>query len=187
MNLVMPRFQLARGKIICLHIPHGFNGAGEVLESELLQLAKRQGKTAVVSAPAQVGFGANGPLLEQTSAEWLSVTAGVSIEESEQIIIGLGERVADKLAYNAGTPRCLLGLAAALISKPDVVAYSTLGCDVQGKWTVHRFVASRCIGMCLVHISHPSVFGDGSPHPRTCPPGAQCFTLTGDSANAGNG
>jgi hypothetical protein len=183
MNLVMPRFQLAPGKIICLHVPHCFDDSGQALYSKLIQLAKCQGKTATVSTPAQAASGDSGPSLKQTSAEWLSCTAGISNEESKQIITGLGEKVVDKVAYNAGTPRCLLGLTAASIRKPDVLVYTTLGLDVQGAWTVHRFIGLKCSGMCVIHVSHPSVSGDGSPHPRTCPPGAQCFALTVHCSN----
>jgi len=174
MKLVMPQLDLAPGKFICLHIPHGLDGDVEALERDLPQLASRQGRKAAISKPAEIWPAGVEFFLKQRSTEWLAHTAGISEDESGQVIAGLGVRVAEKLANNAGTPRCLLGIAAKLISKPEVVVYSDAGLDVEGCRTVHRFVAAKCSHVCFVHVSYPAVFGDGSPHPRICPPGVQC-------------
>jgi len=187
MNLVVPHLDLAPGKIICLHIPQGFEAADEALESELLHFARQQGKTVAISRQAELAPSSIDVALKQMSTEWLSNAAGISERESAQIITDLGVRVAETLADNAGTPRCLLGLAATLVTDPEVVAYSSAGLDVEGIRAVHRFVASRCSHRCVVHVSYPSVFGDGSPHPRECPQGGECIELTGNSGNAWHG
>ena len=179
MKLEMPLLDLAPGRILCLHVPDGFQDAGEALERELLKLASRQRKTAAISRPAEVGARCSKFSLKQRSAEWLAHAGGISEEESGQIIADFGVRVADQLAYNAGTPRCLLAIAATLIRKPEVVAYSTQALDGEGCWMVHRFIASKCNHLCVVHLSYPTVFGDGSPHPRQCPAGAQCVEFGG--------
>jgi hypothetical protein len=185
MKFALPSLELAPGSIICLHIPHGCDNVDGVLEDELLQLARRQGKEAVISQPA--GFESGESSTDQSSVDWLSHAAGISEDQSSHVIAGLGIRVADRLAYNAGTPRCLMGLAATLAREPDVIAYSTAGLDAEGCRTVHRFIESRCGQLCAVHISYPTVFGDGSPHPRLCPPRGHCVELAGGFANLGHG
>jgi hypothetical protein len=90
--------------------------------------------------------------------------------------------VADILSHNAGTPRLLLGIAATLARMPDVLGYSVSGLDPSGEIAVHNFALSKSNNYCLVHLSLPRFFGDGSPAPRSCPAKAQCVPLTEDSS-----
>jgi hypothetical protein len=183
MKTVMPFFELLPGSITCLHIPHGHSFPDETIEDQIAKLASSQGKTVAISKPA--GWESKKKLpLELTSVDWLSYNANISAAESKKTISGLAEklseRIAEKLAWNAGTPRCLLGLAATLARNPECLAYSTVALDPEGAQSVHRFVATRCSHLGVVHISYPSVYGDGSPHPRMCPSGAQCITLAAE-------
>ena len=114
----------------------------------------------------------------ETSAGWLSRVAGISEQAASQTNATLGVKVAERVAHNAGTPRTVLGISAALLKQPEVLVYSTEALDIEGCRTVHRCVASRCSSLCVVHISYPSVFGDGTPHPRVCPPGAKCVEIS---------
>ena len=181
MTLSTPSIDFSDGKIVCMHIPHEFQAAGEALESELLQTAQRQGKKAFVAQAAGFETGACGLKPTESSEGWLSRISGISKSEAKGIISGLGVYVAEKVAWNAGTPRTLLGIAATLIKQPDVIIYSERGLDPEGCLTVHRFVTSKCKHLCIVHVSYPSVYGNGTPHPRYCPPNAQCIELTGRS------
>jgi hypothetical protein len=108
----------------------------------------------------------------------------MSEEESKQIIAGLGEKIDDRLNWNPGTPRSLLGIAAPLVQEPDVVVYSTVALDLEGCWKVHRFITSKSRQFCAVHISFPGLYGNGTPHPRECPTGAKCIQLAADSPDA---
>ena len=101
--------------------------------------------------------------------------------EAKEIIAGLGVWVAEKVVANAGTPRTLLGIAATLLSQPEILIYSDGALDPEGCRTVHRFISSKCSHLCIVHVSYPSVYGDGTPHPRYCPPNALCIELKGHS------
>ncbi len=176
MKLTVPQIELARGMTICLHIPHGCEDVDEVVENELLQLAGRQGKKVALSRPAEISWGDEiSP--RESCVGWLSRVTGISQEESKEIVAGLGVRVADALANNAGTPRALLGIAAALAQEPEVLIYSAKALDAEGCWRVHQFVRSECRHLCVIHVSYPHVLGDGSPHPRDCPQGARCFAL----------
>ena len=177
MKLALPWWlELEEGNIFCLHIPNGYHEDVGVLEDELLELASGQGKVAIVSRPA--GFGKrDGFFKNQSSVDWLSGAAGLSKQQSNELISALGVRVAERVANNAGTPRCLMGLAASLMLSPDVIAYSTDGLDPEGCRRVHEFVESRCGPLCAIHVSYPTQFGDGSPCPRLCPAGAQCVAL----------
>lgn len=183
MNLVLPPVELSLGTITCLHIPHGLHNAGQAVEHQLFQLAARSGKAISIARPAGIEAGPEGVSVTETSTGWLSRVAGISERAAMQIITDLGVKVAERVAYNAGTPRALLGISAALVREPKVLLYSTEALDVEGCRAVHRFVASRCSSRCVVHISYPSVFGDGTLHPRMCPPGAECVELVGESTN----
>jgi hypothetical protein len=183
MTFVIPPLGLAPGRIICLQIPRGFHEAGEAIEGDLQQFARRQSKEASIAQPAGFGPGIGET---KTCRSWLSRVGGISELEAGKIIAGLGIRVPDEVVYNAGTSRSLLGIAATLIREPEVLIYSVRVLDVEGCRTVHRFVASRCGCLCVVHVSYPSVFGDGTPHPRDCPPNAECVELIENSLNSGD-
>jgi len=162
----------------CLHVPHGFRETGQALEHQLFRLAARHGKEISIARPAGFEARTGGLSVTETSAGWLSRVTGISEQGASQTIAALGVKVAERVASNAGTPRTVLGISAALLKQPEVLVYSTEALDVEGCRTVHRFVASRCSSLCVVHILYPSVFGDGTPHPRDCPPGAKCVEVT---------
>jgi hypothetical protein len=178
MRLVLPPLELSPGRITCLHIPHGFQEAGEALEHQLFQLAARLDKAISICKPAGFEAGTEGLSVTESSAGWLSRVAGISERAASQTIAAFGVKMAERVACNAGTPRTVLGISAALLKEPEVLVYSTEALDVEGCRTVHRFVTSRCGFLHVVHISYPSVFGDGTPHPRDCPPGAECAEVT---------
>jgi hypothetical protein len=194
MKLVVPTLDLEPGKIHCLHIPHGCHTAGDALEQDLLKLVIDCGKKAALCPPAGIERSPiaqrprwYSPLLawharwrnrpSLPTVLWFSRVAGLSENASKEIIDGLDEKIGDRLYWNAGTPRSLLGIAARLVHEPDVVVYSTAGLDLQGCQEVHEFVVSRAGRFCAIHIAFPSVYGDGTPHPRQCPPRATCTEL----------
>lgn len=181
MKVGITPFEFVPGTIVCVHLSDQSNFKGGFIEQQIAELARQQNKTIVISKPASWET-IKKPSSESTSVDWLSRSAGISRDESKRIIAGLGEklseRIAEKLAWNAGTPRCLLGFAAALISNPEIVVYSTVALDPEGIHCVHKFVASRCRHLSAIHISYPNVHGDGSPHPRNCPSGARCIEVT---------
>jgi hypothetical protein len=151
----------------------------EMIESfvaRVLELAAWQRKTAAGSKRAPWS-GEPSELYNMTSVQWLSGTAGMSEEKAHQIIARLGVPIADRFAWNAGTPRCLLGLVATLTQKPEVLLYSTSGLDAEGCHAVHRYIASSSGALSAVHISYPSAFGNGMPAPRLCPTDAHCVEL----------
>ena len=184
MYLALPPFNLSPGTITCLHIPHGLEEAGQALEYQLFQLAARFGKAISISRPAGYEAGTVGLSLTESSAGWLSRFAGLSEQAASQTIAKSGVKMSERIAYNAGTPKAVLGILVALLKEPEVLAYSTEALDLEGCRTVHRFVALRCSSICVVHISYPSYFGDGTPFPRVCPPGAQCIEVTKGSQTA---
>ena len=178
MTLLTPTFEFVLGRAICVHIPHAFHTGGEVLENELLKLAQQQGKRASVARPPGFETVTRGLNHKETSEDWLARVGGISKAEAKEVIADLGIWVAEKVAYNAGTPRALLGIAATLINKPDVIMYTDSGLDPEGRLSLHRFVTSKCQHLSVVHVSYPSTYGDGSPYPRNCPANFQCIELT---------
>jgi hypothetical protein len=178
MTLASPRLDLTPGKIICLHLPHGFSGDYQPLENALLQIARRENKSAIVSRPAIHHGGILESLWPQKSHQWLAKAAGISLEESKTMIAEFGVPVAENLSWNAANPRCLLGIAAVIVRRPDVLIYRTDGLDPRGMIAAHRYAASHGGALCLVHLSSPIVFGNGPPAPRHCPPHANCVVLS---------
>jgi hypothetical protein len=168
--------ELTAGTTICVHIPHGSDSSGEHIEMEIQELARQKGKSAAVSRPAGIER-VDTRWREQTCVNWLCRAAGIPREQAVTIIAGLDVRVADKLVFNAGSPRSLLGIAATLLQQPEVFIYSTTALDLDGCRRVHSFVQARCKHLCVVHVSYSSVYGDGSPHHRICPPGGRCVTI----------
>jgi hypothetical protein len=177
MTLTLPRLDLTSGKVFCLHVPHGLHDEGQALEETLLQLAQREGKSAVAGRPATLRQGIFELFRRQTSQQWLADASGIPLEESKRMIADFGVPVAEDLSANAATPRCLLGIAAVVARQRDVLIYRADGLDPRGRIAVHQYAASQGRELCLVQLSSPTVFGDGSPAPRHCPPNAHCITL----------
>jgi hypothetical protein len=175
-RLATPNLELAPGKILCLHIPDGFHDELERVEKALLQLAARKNRTIGLCRLATPGFTRTLGLEEKT-IQWLSKESGISDEQAKQMLTELGVPVAEKLVYNPGTARVLLGIASMLARKSDVIVYCTDGLDFSGRWSVHRFLARKCAGYCLIHIASPTELGNGSPAPKSCPAGAECIEL----------
>src|SRR5690242_15912541 len=105
MTLAIPRPEFGPGRIICLHIPFGFHDDLPFLEEQLLQLTEREGKRAAFCRPATTCCQGLEVLVGQTSREWLTDAAGISVGESDRMIADFGVPVADALSANAGTPR----------------------------------------------------------------------------------
>ena len=187
MSLTIPQLELSPGRIICLHIPHGFHEEFSALEQEVLRAAWREDKSTAVCCPARNRRGCREYFRRQRTAEWLSQAAGIMEQEAAELIASFDVRVADILSANALTPRCLLGIAAALCKRPEVVIYSTCGLDPSGRLAVHRFVSLNSGALCAVHLSSPTVFGNGSPAPRICPDKSRCITLAADSVGGVDG
>lgn len=171
MKLVFPKLELQSGATLCLHIPPGFHDQEALVEEEILKQAHQQGKTAIISKPATHRAGLLERFRKRNAIEWLAHEAGTSKAEAAILIAEFGIPIAPDLSSIPGTPRCLLGIAAALARKPQVLMYSTAALDPIGCIRVHQFLASRRSEICLVHISWPSIRGNGEPAPRSCPDG----------------
>lgn len=187
MPLAIPPLELSPGRLVCLHIPHGFHAEVSAVEQEILKVARREEKSAAICRPARTRHGFREYFRRQRTVEWLSRVAGISEREAAEMIAGFDVHVDDVLSANAGTPRCLLGIAAALCQRPEVIIYSTCGLDPSGRSAVHRFVAFHCGALCAVHLSSPTVFGNSLPAPRECDERWRCIALTPESTGVDDG
>jgi hypothetical protein len=181
MPLLLPPIRFSRGRILCLHVPHGSHNAVGSLERQLVDVARQQAKGILVCRPATSRRGPRQWLWPQTSVDWLARAASVSRQEAHALIAALPVPVATVLSHNAGTPRSLLGIAAALARETDVVVYTTAGLDPLGCEAVHEYIASRRVDLCVIHLSMPAFYGDGSHAPRLCPSRAECLPLADDA------
>jgi len=179
MKLVFPKLELQSGTTLCLHIPPGFHDQEALVEEEILKQAHQQGKTAIISKPATRRAGLLERFRKRNAIEWLAHEAETSKGEAALIVAEYGIPIALDLSIIPGTPRCLLGIAAALARKPQVLVYSTAGLDPAGRIRVHQFLAPRRSGACFIHLSWPSFKGTGEPAPRSCPEGV-CVLMFGE-------
>ncbi|MFN0019831.1 MAG: hypothetical protein ACKVP0_16360 [Pirellulaceae bacterium] len=183
MTLTLPQLALIQGRIICLHVPDGLHDDGQALIEALVEFVQSDGKSVGVGGLATPRQGVLELFGRQTSQQWLADAAGISLEDAQKLISGFGVPVDEDLSANAATPRCLLGIAATIVSKPDVLIYRTDGLDPRGRIAVHQYAAAKTRELCLVHLSSPTVFGDGSAAPRHCPPNADCIAAVSDCAD----
>jgi hypothetical protein len=176
---VIAALDLSPQWVYCLHFPPGGICSNQLVAQEIIEFARHCDKTAVFCDLAAThpprGFGRW--FHPRTCAGWLSRTAGVSQEEANELIRGFGKPIPRLLAACAATPRCFLGIAAAIAKRPDVLVYSTSGLDPSGRAAIHEYVGSRGRDLCVIYLSWAAVSGDGAPARRDCPQDAVCVTV----------
>lgn len=175
---VPKELDLSGARNYCLHIPHGFSDQRDALVEQLVSVADEEGRSVELATEfAMQRRGWREWLRSQTCSNWLSIAGGVSEAEAEQIIGGFGLPVHSELRYNAGNPRKILSVAAAILRKPDIFIYTTAGCDPLGCQKIHAYIESQGCSCVAIHVSTPATHGDGSPFERICPPTTTCVEL----------
>lgn len=177
MKCTLPHLDFLPGTTTCLHIPHGFSDEQTEIENHIIHEVKCQGKSLGICRWPTPRRGVLGWFRRDRTRKWLAKEAGISQEEADILIASMGEPVEATLAANPGTPRELLGITAMLVRKPDVLLYFTSFLDPLGCEKVHRYVASKGADLCVLHLSMPTVFGNGTPAPRHCPLVANCVEM----------
>ena len=92
-------------------------------------------------------------IIPDKSVNWFVRYSSCSRIEARKIISDLPENIHPRLSYNAGTPCCLLAIAAEYFQKPELLIYSTSGLDPAGVKTVNAYVNSVCVGLRSVHLN----------------------------------
>lgn len=177
MKLEIPDIKLAPGKQYCLHIPPELSDSMEDVEHDLIGIAKSQGKSVGVARWAMQSSGLFERFWPLRSEDWLARSAGISQTRATALIGEFTIPVADQLSRNAGTPRCMLGIAAALEQRPAVLIYSTCGLDPIGIQGIHAYVASKASELCLIHVSIAAMRGN-----RMCLSTAKCITIEANNS-----
>ncbi|WP_149108534.1 hypothetical protein [Limnoglobus roseus] len=175
--IAVPELDFSPGQVLCLHIPHGFHLQEAAIEQGILRASQHANKSVLICRPATGRRGLREFIRRQRTVEWLARAGDISKADAAQVIDEFGVTVREIMCHNAGTPRCFLGIAAAICRKPDVLLYSSAGLDPLGRVAVHHYVAANGQNLCAVHLSGASAFGDGTPAPRVCPPRARCIEL----------
>lgn len=187
-DLIVPDLSTEPGTYWCVHIPQGCSQHVHRLEDHFTNLAAQRHQTAIVARMASPHRGIRYLFKPETSVGWLMQEAGISGDEAKMIIESFGIHVRDELRQNAGNPRCLLGLAAALSENPEVLVYTTAGTDPIGRDAAFRYVEGHRSGRSVVHIAYPPAvipWLNSVPREtqteqgkRFCPPGATCVSLS---------
>jgi len=168
------------GEILCFHISHQSSVDWRQLATLLHERFVVDGKSVSIARPASNEYSVFTFWRPMTASEWLRRKLSLARSGSEAIIEELRRhdlKSDDPLTVVAGTPKALLGICVATASKPDVLIYSTQALDFEGSHAVHQKISQRAGDYCGIHISTPSIHGDGSPAARICPKPCQCIEL----------
>jgi hypothetical protein len=163
---------LTPGEFFCLHVSNA--RAAVSVEKHLRLLGAGQGKQFTHARRMSQHRWPWRWWQPSSCAAWLARRVNVSLPQAQALIEELPVSVPQRLDQCATTHRILLGLAVALANRPDILLYRTSGLDPLGILTVHEYVEKHCQDLCALHLSLPTVHGDGTPAPRICPPGAKC-------------
>ena len=180
--LTLPPLEFAPGRIVCLHVPRGRHHEKDAIVDQLVQLAHRQAKTAVVCTRPVLRSRLRERLWPQTSIDWLATNAHISRGEATERIAASDIPVARALSANAGTPQTFLGLLVAASRRPDLIIYDTAGLDPLGCVAIHQCVRAVGAEIAAAHLSFAKVHGDGSAATRTCPENGLCVRFKSLSA-----
>jgi hypothetical protein len=178
-SLWLPPFQLRTGELMCFHLP-----SQSFPEQEFLQiLASRRlvpgfhvsGRVTLARPAANVTRGLFGLFRQASVVDWLCQATHLGRSEALSIVMQLGLRPEWRVSHLACNPKTLLGLAAALAGSPDVIVFSTSGCDPTGIQAAFELVAAKLDRCAAIHLSYP-VLVNGRVE-RRCFPRGRCFEL----------
>lgn len=175
--------QTSPGSYWCLHVSTVPLLPKPDLESQLVELAESRDQNITIARPAQSDRSLTSLFRRQSSVGWL-VKRGLGTEEAADAIAGLGVRVHEILDYNAGDPRSLLGMAAALATNSEILLYSTCGMSPAGREAAHEFMGVHRGNRCVIHLA-PSLVTVRPSGPknanRFCPISATCVNAITES------
>ncbi len=180
MTNTLPRFEVRPGAAVCLHVGNELSIYNEDFVASLESQLREKQLTVSSAIPLHFKNTLLSRVLDQTASGWLACKCWISKRRAQEIIERINSTSLKpdfQLRTLAGTPRALLAIAVAIRSKPQVLLYSTCGLDHVGVLEVHGFVGDcrKDLGLFAVHISTPSVHGDGSPAKKICPPECCCL------------
>lgn len=177
----VPRFTLAEGEAVCLHLPPvssprsagewGERSLSEHFTGEIAEAAITLGGVALRAIhprpPRFLGFSRN-PLLNR----WLTQHAGLSPLDADDVMqtMGLSRRV--RLCDTSWTQRMVVALRAALHRQPQILVFDGWGLGDDGLEQMFQAAAQRTPVTSVIYVSHP-----GS-RQRPCFPRARCLSLT---------
>ena len=139
-DIELPEISTAPGCYWCLHLPNGYYNALSSLERELRRITSGRNQKIAFAQSAQPRRSLVRLLKKRTTVAWLMSQCRLTEEQARSLIDSLGVHVHEDFACNAGNPRCLLGIAAALHTQPDVLVYSTMGLDPLGRKAAIEYV-----------------------------------------------
>jgi len=186
-GLSIPAFQLAPGDHLCLHLPCTSESPAEVALVAALEGSRpvpglEVTARVVWARPASSPTSLRERLWPATVAGFLQRSAGLTRSEARAISLELGLRGEDAVCRSPGTPKQLLGLAAAWAGNAEAILYSPVGLDPLGRDAVFAAVKAKADVCPAIHLSH--AFWTQGRYERQCPGGARCVDVTVESGRA---
>jgi len=180
--LWVPPFDLHLGESVCLHLPEYTDDAPLVAALKGLARGEEGGQPPRVvwgglawdDRPRIMRFFLPSP----RAVDWLRRVAHVQHTEALAALKQVDLDPSWRLNRMAGNPRTWLGLAAAWAQSPDVLIFSTTGCDPLGQKRVIQAVARWLeSGGAAVRLTDP-YWTQGSLHTDCVPiPGCMCLKV----------
>jgi hypothetical protein len=179
-SLWIPPFQIKTGDFICLHMPNL-----KLLEKEeviSILTGKKQepaihryGRVEWASPATRDRTGFFHSFRKENVVDWVRRSCKLSQEAAREIVAGLDLRLDWHIAQLAMNQKTLLGLEAAFHRAPEIILFSTIGCDPLGRKKAFELVSSKLDLYAAIHLSYP--FEQNGSMARICFPSSFCIPI----------
>jgi hypothetical protein len=148
----VPPLEVGPGEIVKISFPSGASKERHLAEQWILKEAHRDGRAATVEL-AMPPSRWREMFHWQTTAEWLIAKTGMTREQTIEKLNRVEIKPDAPLCVHAGNPRWMLGLIAAMHDRPDVLVFTTTGCDATGMERGLAAVSGRLGETAAVYLS----------------------------------
>jgi hypothetical protein len=149
---IVPPFEVGPGEIVKIVFPSTHSRDMHIAEALLYNDACRAGRAVTVELAMQPS-----PWREmfhrQTTAEWLIAKSGMTRQEAVEKLNRVQIKPDAPLSFHAGNPRWMLGFLAAMHQRPDVLVFTTTGCDATGMERGLAAVSARLGNTAAIYLS----------------------------------
>ena len=134
----------------CIHLnpPYDYPAAIKTLTN----VCKRAGKSlAIAEVPRPESFRFR--LLRRPDIyDWFCAKTNSTLHDAKQMIADLPIHIHPDFRCNAMNPMRILGLAAAIAERTDVLVYEPSGMDPIGIGKIHKYAREQYRNGCLIHV-----------------------------------
>src|SRR5690349_18786768 len=149
---VVPPFEVGRGEIVKIEFSPRCAQDIHIAEHLFCGNVLQSGRIATVELAMQRS-GWREFLHAQTTSEWLIANCGMTRDDAIEQLQRVQVDPDAVLSQLAGNPRWMIGFIAAMHDQPDVLVFTTTGCDPLGMQRALEAVRSRREEIAAVYLS----------------------------------